>query len=66
MWWPWRRCHREPDTEEARRARADAERKLKQTEARAPEIDAIAARLERLRHENQFAAMIEAALRRHR
>lgn len=66
MWWPWRRRTRSPDTDDAARARADAERKLDETEARTPEIEAIAARLERLRQTNQFAAMIEDALRRHR
>lgn len=67
MWcWPWRRHRLPPDVEEAAQVRADAERKLGETEARGPEIERIAQRLEALRRANQFAAMIEEALRRHR
>jgi hypothetical protein len=72
MCWPWW-CrgfgHRtawkaKHEAEEASRTRADAERKLDETTARDPEIQAIAHRLESLRRQNRFAAMIEDALRR--
>lgn len=65
MWWPWRR-RPEPADEEAGRARAEAEQKLAETEARTPEIEEMARRLERIRRQNRFALMIEQALREHR
>lgn len=57
MRWPWQRPKREPD---------DAERQLADAQARDPEIEEVAERLEQLRRQNRFAAMIEEALREHR
>jgi hypothetical protein len=68
--WPIRRLRHRFDREveaeavEASQTRAEAERKLDETTARDPEIEAIAGRLESLRRQNRFAAMIEDALRR--
>jgi hypothetical protein len=64
MRWPWLRRHRSNHDPEAARTRAEAERKLHETTARDPEIRAIAGRLNSLRQQNRFAAMIEDALRR--
>lgn len=63
-WWPWRR--KRTNGADAAAARADAERKLDQAERRGPEIEAMRERLDAIRRANQFAAMIEDALRRPR
>jgi hypothetical protein len=66
MRWPWRRQRRRGHDDDARATRAEAERKLRETRARDPEITALTERMERLRQANRFALMIEDALRRPR
>lgn len=57
MRWPWQR---------ERKSTEAAERKLADVEARDPEINDLADRLDALRRANRFALMIEQALREHR
>jgi hypothetical protein len=56
--WPWRRQDDEPDPQ-----MQDATRRRQEQEDLWPEVHHVTAGLRRLRHRNQFGAMIEQALR---
>jgi hypothetical protein len=64
MRWPWTRPAEACNSEEARRARQQAEAELREARARWPEVTELSRRLREHREQNRFSALIEEAMRR--
>ncbi len=65
--WPWRRWRDDPPPpQDGAEAKAEAQRKLRDVQQRDGQIREVVRRLEQVQGQNQFARLIEDALRRSR